>query len=881
MAGLQIDPTSIETARAAGYSDAEIVNHLSAKAPDQFKAAKDAGYDDGEILAHFSGKAPEPSGALAGAVHGMKQLAHGVAETARQNGVGSGYAVNDPNYVPANPLHPSEWGQVLTENLPAFGGALTAGTLAKGAAGLAKVPNRYAKLAGLGGAALAGWLMTAGDTAKHRAEVRTGNPDAEPTAEDKTIGYGTAAAAQAAGSIGPGRFIPGMVKAGLPTATSALQRAAGSVAAGAAGNAAASTITQAGTTAGTDQGLTVDPLQVGKDAVTGAVTSGLPASFQLAGGMARASSMREHTASPENIAATKAVATRLENAAGGADNLGASWKGATKDHSFNEVVKSDIKNELGDAAKNVRQQVPQLSPDADNALQRAQNHEPLTANDVALIAKETAGAPDGPNAAFLARQVHMQQLMNDRGSYTKGKWAGGVSGAFDANVGYMLNPFRAATGIGASAMGMHLLGASNPLFMGSALGAYGIARSIDSLTGMRSPAKTFAEHFADRNAQLRVPTQQTPAPPAPPPPSGQAQGPWGPKPLPQQSVPQQAAPQAPQAAPASFDPLIAQTMAHAALMQKAQPPAPEPQAPQLDPLNLPTSITKSAKNLMGGIKTVQEIREKEQARTAVAGLQSPLVEEAPLDVTQNPMVGKRASQLVSAANALRKYTGADVAEREQAQAEAQAAREEKAAAKAAEREKTATERAQAMADRAKIKAEAAAVKAQQVAQREAHKAELAKAKIEAKAATDKVKAAAAKVKAPKPEPKAAPEAPKEAPQAEATYEPISDDLLTRRGLSDDQVSAREVADYAPGLRDKYAKNIKFRRSTLRNRLEEVAGDANDVDSSAIGKLYHQIDHSHSQKDVQRHLAHWTAKMDPATKQAIHAAVAPLLKLWKE
>jgi hypothetical protein len=428
---------------------------------------------------------------------------------------------------------------------------------------------------------------------------------------------------------------------------------------------------------------------------------------------------------------------------------------------------------------------------------------------------------------------------------------------------------------------MHLLGTSNPLFGGALAGTYGAARMVDNLTGMRSPAKTFAEHFADRNAQLRVPTQQTPAPPAPPPPSGQAQGPWGPKPLPQQSVPQQAAPQAPQAAPASFDPLIVQTMAHAALMQKAQPPAPEPQAPQIDPLNLPTSITKTAKNIMGGHAKVQEIREKEQARTAVAGLQSPLVEEAPLDVTQNPMVGKRASQLVSAANALRKYTGADVAEREQAQAEAQAAREEKAAAKAAEREKTATERAQAMADRAKIKAEAAAVKAQQVAQREAHKAELAKAKIEAKAATDKVKAAAAKVKAPKPEPKAAPEAPKEAPQAEATYEPISDDLLTRRGLSDDQVSAREVADYAPGLRDKYAKNIKFRRSTLRNRLEEVAGDANDVDSSAIGKLYHQIDHSHSQKDVQRHLAHWTAKMDPATKQAIHAAVAPLLKLWKE
>jgi Tfp pilus assembly protein FimV len=297
---------------------------------------------------------------------------------------------------------------------------------------------------------------------------------------------------------------------------------------------------------------------------------------------------------------------------------------------------------------------------------------------------------------------------------------------------------------------------------------------------------------------------------------------------------------------------------------------------------------------MGGHKAVQEIREKEQARDAVSRLPSPAVEGAPLDVTQNPMVGKRASQLVSAANALRKYTGADVAEREQAQAEAQAAREEKAAAKEqvraqrdaehkAEREKTATERAQAMAERAQVKAAAAAAKAEQVKQKEEAKAELAKAKEAAKVENDKVKAAAAKVRATKivsEQPKA--EAPKaEAPKADAPYEPIPDDLLTRRHKTDEQVAASEVSDYEPGLQKKYAKNIMFRRSTLRNRLEEVASDANDVDSSAIGRLYHQMDHSHSQREVQRHLAHWTSKMDPATKQAIHAAVAPLLKLWKE
>jgi hypothetical protein len=179
-----------------------------------------------------------------------------------------------------------------------------------------------------------------------------------------------------------------------------------------------------------------------------------------------------------------------------------------------------------------------------------------------------------------------------------------------------------------------------------------------------------------------------------------------------------------------------------------------------------------------------------------------------------------------------------------------------------------------------VKAEAAAAKAEQVKQKEAAKVELAKAKAEAKAATDKVKAAAAKVKAPK----AVAEEPKAAPKSDAPYEPIPDELLTRKGLSDDQVAEREVADYAPNLREKYAKNVKFRRSTLRDRLETIAGDeklTSDADSASIGKLYHQMDESHNQAEVRRHLAHWTSKMDPVTKKAIHDAVAPLLKLWKE
>jgi small-conductance mechanosensitive channel len=264
------------------------------------------------------------------------------------------------------------------------------------------------------------------------------------------------------------------------------------------------------------------------------------------------------------------------------------------------------------------------------------------------------------------------------------------------------------------------------------------------------------------------------------------------------------------------------------------------------------------------------------------------------------VVGKRAAQLVSAANALRKYTGADVAEREQAQAEAQAAREEKAAAKEetraqrdaerkAEREKTATERAQAQAERAKIKAEAAAAKAEQVKQKEAAKAELAQAKEAQKQAASVTKAAAAKVKAAKvvsEQPKAAPEAPKEAPKAaDAPYEPIPDELLWRKGMPTKDVAEREAQSTEPAMRKRFKEAVTFRRNTLERRLGELAQEAsdagNDVDSTAIGRLYHQMDHSSRRAEAERHLAHWTSKMDPALKQAIHEAVKPLLKLWKE
>lgn len=56
----QIDPSAIAKARAAGYSDTEIADHLAQSSPGIGKA-REAGYSDSEIVAHLSGgSAPAP-----------------------------------------------------------------------------------------------------------------------------------------------------------------------------------------------------------------------------------------------------------------------------------------------------------------------------------------------------------------------------------------------------------------------------------------------------------------------------------------------------------------------------------------------------------------------------------------------------------------------------------------------------------------------------------------------------------------------------------------------------------------------------------------------------------------------------------------------------
>ncbi|MHC2284424.1 hypothetical protein [Bradyrhizobium barranii] len=569
--------------------------------------------------------AQEPSGAYAGAKHGLAQLAHGIAETAKQNfGIGDGFDKRDPNYVPADPYKPSQWGQLITENIPSMGTAILGGKVAA-----AMAPGKFKIPAALLGATGAGWLMSSGDTIKDRA---ANNGHEEPSTSDKVIGNLTSGVGAAASAVPAARLVPGLNRvtgAGASAATSALTKALTTAGSGIAGGAASDLATQVGTTAGTDQGLTVDPSRVGGAAITGGVTSGALATPALGGDLVRAGTLRKYVG--DNEAASKNYATRLEAAGNG--DLGK----AKVDADAHNRVLGDLKTELADAAGKVRQQV-QLSPEAENTLSALQKGTKVNPDEIARLDRETAGAPDGANTALLSRTLHVADMVGDRGSRTDKGWAGGLSGKLDKSVDFYLNPLRVAGGIGATAAGLHVFGLFNPKLVGSIAAGYGASRLVDGLTGMRSPAKTFAEHFADRNAQLRVPTAQQPpaaAPPAPGP-----QGPLVPSPPQPPAMPQAA----PQAAPAGPDPLVAATMARISLLQKQRA------QPQPEPVSQPAPAAPEATPAPGGIAQEALVRAL-LTKAAAQSQQAPQAERITKASGEEPKVKAAAAQAKAAQGA--------------------------------------------------------------------------------------------------------------------------------------------------------------------------------------------------------------------------------------
>jgi hypothetical protein len=63
LVGVTVDPKAVAEARRYSYSDEEIVDQLSKKAPDQFKKAKEAGFNSKELLDYLGRENIQSAGA--------------------------------------------------------------------------------------------------------------------------------------------------------------------------------------------------------------------------------------------------------------------------------------------------------------------------------------------------------------------------------------------------------------------------------------------------------------------------------------------------------------------------------------------------------------------------------------------------------------------------------------------------------------------------------------------------------------------------------------------------------------------------------------------------------------------------------------------------
>ena len=319
----EVTPSQVAEARAAGYTDAQIVDHLSSRAPEKFNEAAEAGYTPTQILEHL---APQPSGIIDSLGEGLASVPGGIASTLKTyTGAGpvggaldsAAKALAPSTYTPASIVdkegfHAGNIPSWVAERVPSMGSAI-------GAARLMPGPWWLKLLAG----AAAGTLMGAGNEAKTAATNRTGDPSATPSAADLTRGGLTAAAESAAGCDWPQpfsswcRYSHQYGRQGLASAATSLAK---TVAAQGASGAAQSAVGQVGQTIGTPGGVAVDPTQVADSAAGNAITG----SVLGAPSAARASlnALKYRAITPDLQGAASQFANRMVEHADG-ENLNA------------------------------------------------------------------------------------------------------------------------------------------------------------------------------------------------------------------------------------------------------------------------------------------------------------------------------------------------------------------------------------------------------------------------------------------------------------------------------------------------------------------------------------------------------------------------------
>lgn len=664
---------------------------------------------------------------------GIANTASGLGETLKQYGglneadaalKAGASSVAPKNYDPAqvvtkDGVNLEQLPRAVVEQSPAIAAAITAARLG------AKLNPKLGLLAGAG----AGAAVSLGGYAKNRAATRTGDVNAEPTFEDKAAGIATAVPVAALDMIGLNRFLPGAgtVKAvGAKGASQALGQAGKTIAIEGGTEGLQTGVEQAGASLGTPGGLKLDPYAIANDALVGGGAGGAFATPKLGRDVAGSVKYREFGG--DSSEASSAVANRIQAAAGDGD-----LKNSKTGFEAVRRAESDIKTELSAAVTALKAETD-LSPDAVNALKAAQTGKGVNSDDLATLDAAVGSTPSADLVKGLARQASILTKLKGKGDFNtaRKRFAGGAGNALEKHVRALQNPLGAGAAGLLSAAGlsgnMAAMFTAAPPALAAIGGVYGGARVLDRITGARSPARQFAERFADPSVSLRPPVvQPDPPPPVAPPVVNDA--PWGPRP-PGPSVPSVPL-ETPDTSklPPGFQSLLdtevrnqnRETLAETQRAQQAQRShqrevvsllralqaqqkakalanaTPEPVPMEQTPERVPADVLRNSRSLMRALASVDKLRTQTEGSNQAQELaaNSPFLEQlvgGPEGVPSAP-AGKEISRMLSHAKALAKLQSDPEAEQaEQAAVKADAA-SQKAAEKAQKQEAVLAKRA--------------------------------------------------------------------------------------------------------------------------------------------------------------------------------------------
>jgi len=364
---------------------------------------------------------------------------------------------------------------------------------------------------------------TAGNEAEKRAQARTGDANAEPTTEDKLTGLTSTLAQSALNKMGTNAIIsPGKVTGtGMKGALQAGGNVAKAAAAEGVTNAAQDAVSQGFVKRGTDQEM--DPAATKGALIVGALGGGVFSMPHAAKETLTATRMRNQSADEH----TAMAANRLTEAAGGSDKL----SNPTVAFDATNRAVADVQRELGEAAN----RVSNPSARAANAIEAARRGATLSKRDIAAI-----DAENNDQLSSLVRQATALSKLKDMGNYDEsaGTFVGGTHQTAKKFIGPLakrvgeLGTFAGAGAVGSGGVGFDTVASHFPAALeglAGAVAAYKGLKALDKGLGLASPAKTFANKFADGSGNVRVPTviNQSPTGPKVAPLNAAPAQPWG------------------------------------------------------------------------------------------------------------------------------------------------------------------------------------------------------------------------------------------------------------------------------------------------------------------------------------------------------------------